>query len=308
MENIKIKEGYLSFFGYKTYYRIVNPNGHKTPLVICHGGPGSTHNSYEVLDEMAFVYDRPIIMYDQLGCGLSSLPSPHTYLWNQETWMDELSNLREKLGLNQIHLRGHSWGGRLSLLYRLNRKPEGVLSLTLSSTLSSASLWREETHHLLSYLPSFEKDVLLEAEKKRDFSSLEYHNAYEHYYHLFIGGPFVKGIDPDCLTREKKTGTESYLTAWGPCEFAPTGTLKDYEVTSRRNEISCPVLLISGERDESTPYQNKVRFDSLTSSRKKKWCLYPDCPHRTYIYQKKKFEEDLFSFLDENDLEVSHNE
>lgn len=308
MENNVIKDGFVSFLGYKTYYRIVNPCGKKVPLIICHGGPGSTHNSYEVLDDMAFQEDRPIVRYDQLGCGLSSLSSPHTYLWNKETWMDELNNLREKLGLKKIHLRGHSWGGRLVLLYLLDRKPDGVLSVTLSSTLSSASLWKEETHHLLSFLPSYEKEALLKAEEAMDFSSLEYHNAYEDYYHLFIGGPFVKGVDPECLTREKIQGTEAYLTAWGPCEFAPTGTLKDYEVTSRRKEITCPVLLISGERDESTPYQNKVRFDSLLNAREKKWCLYPDCPHRTYVYQKKKFEEDLFSFLNEHDREVSKND
>lgn len=306
MGNIDIKEGYLSFLGYKTYYRIVNPNGKKVPLVILHGGPGSTHNSYEVLDECAFVYDRPIVRYDQIGCGLSSLESPHPYLWHASTWMDELSNLREKLNLNRIHLIGHSWGGRLALLYRINRKPDGVVSLTLSSTLSSASLWREETHHLLSYLPKEEKEVLLKAERENDFSSLEYSNAYEHYYRLFIGGPFKKGIDPDCLTREKKKGDEAYLTAWGPCEFNPTGTLKDYEVTPRRDEIKCPVLLLSGERDESTPYQNKVRYEALST--KKKWCLYPNSRHRTYIDCQKKFEDDLFSFLDENDTEGMNNE
>ena len=68
-----IKEGYISFRGYKTYYRIVNPEGKKVPLLLVHGGPGSTHNSFEVLDDLAYLDDRPVISYDQIGCGMSSL-------------------------------------------------------------------------------------------------------------------------------------------------------------------------------------------------------------------------------------------
>ena len=75
-----IKEGYLPFKGYQTYYRIVNPTGKKTPLVILHGGPGSTHNSYELLDHLAQEDDRPFIMYDQLGCGLSFVEGKHDEL------------------------------------------------------------------------------------------------------------------------------------------------------------------------------------------------------------------------------------
>ena len=68
---MEIKEGYMPFMGHSTYYRIVNPDGRKTPLILLHGGPGSTHNSYELLDELAFKDDRPFLMYDQIGCGLS---------------------------------------------------------------------------------------------------------------------------------------------------------------------------------------------------------------------------------------------
>ena len=51
---MQIKEGYIKYLDYKTYYRIVNPNGHKTPLVMLHGGPGSTHNSFELFDNLDF--------------------------------------------------------------------------------------------------------------------------------------------------------------------------------------------------------------------------------------------------------------
>ncbi|MGO3611056.1 MAG: alpha/beta hydrolase, partial [Enterococcus sp.] len=64
---MKIEEGYMPYLGHQTYYRIVGEQANnKKPLIVMHGGPGSTHNYFEVLDEMA-VDGRQIIMYDQLG-------------------------------------------------------------------------------------------------------------------------------------------------------------------------------------------------------------------------------------------------
>ena len=48
-----ITEGYMPFMGFKTYYRIAGePNPEKKPLLLLHGGPGSTHNSFELLDHV----------------------------------------------------------------------------------------------------------------------------------------------------------------------------------------------------------------------------------------------------------------
>ena len=49
MANTKITEGYMPFMGYQTYYRIVDEETEKAPLLLLHGGPGSTHNYFEVL-------------------------------------------------------------------------------------------------------------------------------------------------------------------------------------------------------------------------------------------------------------------
>ena len=169
-----IQEGKVSFQGYQTYYRIVNPEGKNIPLLLLHGGPGSTHNSFEVLDSLAYESDRPLIMYDQLGCGESSLCASHPDLWTMDNWIDELINLREKLKLEKVHLLGHSFGGMLLLSYLVERKPKGIASIILSSTLSSSSLWREETHRLVNLLPDFERQTIVTCEAMESYSSLEF--------------------------------------------------------------------------------------------------------------------------------------
>ena len=294
---MEIKEGYVDYLEYKTYYRIVNPSGKNTPLVMLHGGPGSTHNSFELFDNLAYETDRPIVMYDQLGCGKSIIENGHTELWRKETWANELINLREKLGLKEVHLLGHSWGGMLLIIYMCDYKPEGVKSITLSSTLSSASLWEEECHRLIDLIDPKVRETLLKYEKLDDFTSPEAMDAINYYYDKFV---FSKSeFDPECLRRVKPDSKESYITAWGKSEFKPTGTLKNYEYTDKLKNINVPVLINSGVNDESTPYQNKVMYEALNT--KKKWCLYKHSRHRTYFEDHDEYMSNLANFLKEND-------
>ena len=43
---MEVIEGKMPFMGYETYYRIVGRRSEKTPLVLLHGGPGSSHNYF----------------------------------------------------------------------------------------------------------------------------------------------------------------------------------------------------------------------------------------------------------------------
>ena len=108
---MEIREGYMPFMGYQTYYRMVGTQtGNKKPLILLHGGPGSTHNYFEVLDRLAEEDGRQLVMYDQIGCG-ESYVEDRPDLWNAEVWIRELEELRSHLGLSQAHLLGQSWVG-----------------------------------------------------------------------------------------------------------------------------------------------------------------------------------------------------
>lgn len=64
---MKIETGYMPFKGFKTFYRVVGEKTDRAPLVLLHGGPGSTHNYFEVLDPLAELTHRQIVFYDQIG-------------------------------------------------------------------------------------------------------------------------------------------------------------------------------------------------------------------------------------------------
>ena len=117
------KELFIDFKDFKTYVKIVNPNGKNPPLIILHGGPGSTHNSLELIKPIAALSDRPLVYYDQIGCGYSSKPDHlKDEIYNKDFWIDELQNLLDALNIKTYHLLGHSWGGMLAQLFVLKKK------------------------------------------------------------------------------------------------------------------------------------------------------------------------------------------
>ena len=133
---MKIREGYMDFKGLKTYWRVAGESdGTKKPIIFLHGGPGSSHNYFEVLDGLA-EEGRELVMYDQIGCGKSPAPG-RTDLFNRDVWVEELIALRKELRIGECHILGQSWGGMLLLEYVCGEHPEGIRSIILSSTLPS---------------------------------------------------------------------------------------------------------------------------------------------------------------------------
>jgi proline iminopeptidase len=241
-------EGRVPFRGYETWYRTVGERG-ALPLVLLHGGPGSTSLGLQVLEPLAD--ERQLVLYDQLGCGNSSQPSDPS-LWTVELYVEELGNLREALGLERIHLLGHSWGGMLALEYMLTQ-PTGVESLILSSTLSSAALWEQEALRLRAELPPETLAVLERHEAAGTVHDPEYEQATKEYYrhHLCRLDPWPPLVE-EIMRASRK---EVYETMWGPNEMRPTGTLAGWEVTDRLGEITVPALVLCGRYDEATPRQ-----------------------------------------------------
>ena len=225
---VAIKEGRMPFKGFETYYRITNPDGKKAPLVLLHGGPGSTHNYFEGFDKLAEAIDRPIVMYDQIGCGESATPG-HTELYNADVWMDELQALRDHLGMDKVHLLGQSWGGMLAIYYMMEREPEGVLSIVLSSTLHSAILWREEQwRRIYRFMSKEEQDIFNKAEASDQYDDPAYLKALDHFMEMYCGPTVDAG---------------------------------------KLGKITVPTLVTSGQMDLCSPFIAKSMYDELPNSR-----------------------------------------
>lgn len=288
---MKITTGTMPFKGYQTYYRIVGEPTDNAPLLLIHGGPGSTHNYFEVLDDLAVTTRRQIISYDQIGCGESYVDG-HPELWTLTTWLDELEALRSHLHLNRVNLLGQSWGGMLIIAYMIDRHPEGVESIILSSTLPSSELWSHEQQRLISFMPADEQEAIARAVATGNFDDPAYLKANDHY--TVLHADEITDASPECFRRPKRFGTESYLTAWGPNEYTPTGTLRDFDYTDRLGEITDPTLIISGTNDECTPLIAKTMDDNMPNAI---WELLDGARHMTFIDQTDTYKQLLIGWL-----------
>lgn len=294
---MEIREGYMPFLEYKTYYRVVGKNtGNKKPLVLLHGGPGSTHNYFEVLDRIAEEDGRQLVMYDQIGCGNSYVEN-RPDLWDSKVWIEELIELRKHLDLDEIHLLGQSWGGMQTLEYVCNYKPEGLKSIILSSTLPASWLWAEEAQRMIAQMPQDMQDAIKKATESGDYSSPEYQAAEAEYMRQHCAGEVTEN-DPECLRRPKKAGRESYVVGWGPNEFTPLGTLKDYDVIDQLGDIKEPALIINGGNDLCTPYVAKFMYDRIPNS---EWELFRTCRHMCFVEDNDHYVEVLKKWMNKND-------
>ena len=292
---MRIEEGYMPYLGHKTYYRIVGePSEEKKPLLLLHGGPGSTHNYFEVLDRIADT-GRQVISYDQIGCGNSYLDG-HPELWTMETWMNELIALRGHLHLDQLHILGQSWGGMLIIAYLIEKQPEGIKSAILSSTLSSATLWAKEQHRLIGMMPENEREAIRKAEETGGWSDPDYLKANDHYMTLHCAS--IDENSPECVRRPKRAGSESYVYGWGPNEYVPTGTLGNFEYTERLGEIRNPCLIFSGSEDLSTPKVAGTMYEGIAGSR---WELMEGSRHMCFVDRHEDYCRILAQWLGEHD-------
>lgn len=240
------RQGFVEVTGGRVWYRIVG-SGSATPVVVLHGGPGAASDYLKPLERLAA--DRPVIFYDQLGCGRSDRPNDRS-LWRIERFVEELSQLRAELKLKEIHLYGHSWGTMLAVDYMLTN-PSGVKSLTLASPCLSAKRWVEDANVLIAQLPPDIQRLIRRHEKAGTTDSKEYEAAVTEYLkrHLCRLDPW-----PEELTRSlAASNAEIYNKMWGPSEFHPTGDLKKYDRVDRLREITVPTLFTAGRHDEATP-------------------------------------------------------
>ena len=286
----------MPFMGYQTYYRIAGEcQEGKKPLILMHGGPGSTHNYFEVLDRVA-ESGRALVSYDQLGCGHSYLDG-HPELWTLETWTNELIALRKHLGLDQCHILGQSWGGMLAISYLIDQQPEGICSAILSSTLPSSSLWGREQHRMITYMPASEQEAIAAAEASGNYDDPAYLEANAHFMRLHCAGDVTED-SPECLRRPKRAGSEAYLYGWGPNEYTPTGSLAHFEYTDRLGEIQTPCLIMSGTEDLCTPIVAKTMYDGIPNS---EWELFAGCRHMPFVEDNDHYCQVLSDWLARHD-------
>ena len=266
-------EGFVRVDGGRVWYHRVG-SGNRTPVLVLHGGPGSC--SYYLKPLLALASDRPVIIYDQLGCGKSDRPTDTT-LFTVDRYVRELQAVRDSLGLREIHLLGHSWGGMLAQAY-MGTHPAGVRSLILSSPVVTTAQWEIDADSMIEELPDSIRAAIAKHEANHTTDAPEYVAAMKAFYRLHLmRQPPRSQADEDSSNAAFSKQVYEYM--WGPSEFTSTGTLKHYDATAWLRSITVPTLFLAGEFDEATPTSTR-RFSQLVPGAE--FVMIPGSGHMTH--------------------------
>ena len=257
---LKPAEGFITVKGGKVWYRIVG-EGDKIPILLLHGGPGIPSFYLNPLTPLS--KDRPVIFFDQLGCGRSDRITDSSLL-TVENFVAELQQVKQSLGLKEYYLYGQSWGTMLGTDFYL-KYPEGIKALIFSSPAISIPMWLQDADTLISTLPDSIQKSIRTNEQNKTYETPDYLQAVQIYYQHFLARklPWSSDIDSAFMLM----GENVYKYMGGPSEFTMTGPLKDYDRTNRLGEIKVPTLFITGEFDEARPSTVKY-YQSLVPGAK----------------------------------------
>jgi proline iminopeptidase len=288
--------GFIPVEGGRVWYA-VKGTGTRTPLLVLHGGPGVPHDYLENLAQLGD--ERPVIFYDQLGCGQSDRPDDPA-LWTRERFARELGAVRAALGLKEVVLYGHSWGTILAVDYLAGlggARPTGVQGVILAGPALSIPRWIADSRQLIAALPADVSQAILEGERTGQTDSEAYQAATQAFYrrYLCLRDPWPEEVERSFAGM----GEQVYNSLNGPSEFTITGTLKDVDVTGRLRELELPMLFICGEHDEATPASTRS-YASLAP--KAEAVVVPGAAHLANCDQPELYVKALRSWLDERGL------
>jgi proline iminopeptidase len=224
-------------------------------VLLLHGGPGATHEYFEVFDSFFPKAEIEYYFYDQLESGNSDRPDKPE-LWEPERFADEVEQVRQALKLDKsnFYLLGHSWGGIVAMEYALKYQ-DNLKGLIISNMMSSAPAYSKYATDVL--IPQMDPKVLAEVRK------LEAAKKYDdpRYEELLFGSYYVEHILrvppekwPDGLVRAfAKLNKKLYIALQGPSEMGLSGRLEKWDRTPDLPKITVPTLVIAGKFDTMDP-------------------------------------------------------
>lgn len=269
---LPVNEGRAAVPGGEIYWKKIGA-GPKTPLLMLHGGPGAGHNY--LLPMQALGDERPVIFYDQLGCGQADAPAEEETYTIQRS-VDELDAVRKALELPKVILFGNSWGAMLAIEYLCQGRGAGVEKLVLSGALASSAQASAGMQRLLAALPDGKGARL----KALEAAGQEKDPEYQEIVNLFYARHLCRA-DPTgsfAQSGEIVANSIAYRVMNGPNEFTVTGVIKDWDRRKDLGSIKLPTLITTGEFDEITLDCHQTIRDGIAGSRLE---VMKDCSHAT---------------------------
>jgi len=247
--------------------------GKGDPLFIIPGGPGGNHLSYRRFDSLAA--HNMIVYFDGFGRGKSDT-ARDVKEYSLERDIEDLEGLRKGLGLDQINVLGHSYGGLVAQGYAL-RYPQHVKHLVLANTFHSFIMWQENddnsNHEIKTNYPELWDSLM----KIREMGSVSSDPAHQDLYGRVPYG-FLYAYNPDNF-RQRKIVTPGqttnsvqspypnpfnsklyYQMVGKDGDFIVGNDIGSFDFRSKLKNLKMPVLIYGGRFDRVAVPEMMIKY------------------------------------------------
>jgi proline iminopeptidase len=269
------KEFFVHVDGAKLFCRTFGKSN--SPIIVMHGGPGLGHDHLlpQLAEIGAFSFAT---FYDQRGTGKSTSDDD----WQSDpfqTYVRDVDQLRETLGLKTVSLLGHSWGGILASLYALAYPQHVDKMIYINSVpLSSADYMAFVKHR--SQIVNTYKDELTAIRESPAFSQGD-PKTVEKYYRIYFRNYFAKPelANMLTLTMRPEAAINNFKIYDLFYNYTANNSFDLYEGLKALNKQS---LIIACDKDVIPLHYMQHLHKSIPSS---KFVLIKDSGHFPYIDQ-----------------------
>lgn len=283
-------DGYVNTGEAIIYYMTL---GKGPPLMLLHGGPGSTHD-YFLPYLLPLAKDRQLILIDERGSGRSQKLND-SKLYNLDAMARDVEAVRVALGLGKMDVLGHSFGGILAQAVAVNH-PTGVRKLILASTGSSASRINEDFKQIKA---SLDKDLRARIEALEAGGIIGPDGAQLPEYRQLADqaqAPYSFHIRPPAWdSAGSPLGWDVLIQMWGAkSDFHIDGNLVGFDFTPQLRKLKMPALVIYGDHDMVSDATARQSHEALAGS---KLVEIPRSAHMTMVDQNAAFIDAVSRFL-----------
>ena len=290
LSRIESRDGYVDAHGAIIYYVKI---GTGPPLVLLHGGPGTTHE-YFLPYLLPLARRHQLVLIDERGCGRSQRLEDTTQ-YNLEGMANDVEAVRVALNLGKVDLLGHSFGGILAQAVA-TQHPEGIRRLILASTGSSAARVNADferikgsvDEELRKQIDAFEARGIIGADGAQLAEYRKLADQAEAPYNYLIRQPAWDSA-------RSPMGWDVLNQMWGAkSDFHIDGNLVGFDFTEALRKLSIPALIIYGDHDMVSDATAEESQAALAGSLLVK---IPRSAHMTLVDQNAVFIDAVMRFL-----------
>jgi proline iminopeptidase len=282
----------------EVYYEV---HGKGAPLVLISGGPGAPRTSLmPEFDRLATI--RSLVYVDNIGRGRSgTLPAGKNHSPYRDA--EDIEAVRKALGVEQIELLGHSYGGYAAVAYAA-RYPNRVRRLVISSSGYNAETWQRNIDNVNLFLQNQYPEVWDKLSAMRASGMKSCAPAYQETY-----GEPVKQLywhDQKKVALRKKVSQdprdtsrpEVYCNMIGDdAEIVVGGAMASFDPRPALAGFRAPTLITAGRHDIICPPRNAFELAQVLPKGTATVEIFNDSAHRPWVEEGDRFFELLTRFL-----------